>query len=124
VNRRNDIPSCSLSFWDGCTFSRTSLNIKFDGDVMQRNQREEQSSPRAVDLIGCSAQLYEFHEATAENKKLVGLAQWLKPVEDRTITIAACSVDCALTYLRSNVPDFKVQTVTPLGSVIVVTERA
>lgn len=91
---------------------------------MIRKQEENQNTPRAVDLIARSLQLYEFHEATGEEDKLVCLTRWLNPAPDRSISIAASSTEHALTYINSHMPDFRVRSVTPMGSVIVVIERS
>ena len=90
---------------------------------MPANEEKTPSSPKAIDLIGLPAQLYEFHEATDNQHKPVGLAQWLRPIKPRTILIVAKDINSALIYLAAHMPDFQVQTVTPLGSVFTVMKR-
>lgn len=86
---------------------------------MPSKEDEATSTLNAVNLIGCPAQLYEFHEAAEETKRF-GLAQWLRPIPPRTILIAAPDMRAAMAYLAAHMPDFQVQTVTPRGSVFMV----
>jgi len=122
-NKRDDIASCSSSPKGiAAPFSPDELR-RFNGDTMPANEEKTPSSLKAAALIGRPAQLYEFHEATGEEHKHVGLAQWLRSVPPRTLLVAAKDIDSALTYLAANMPDFEIKTVTPRGSVFTVMER-
>jgi hypothetical protein len=104
-------------------FSQTSFNVLCDGERMTRDEKK-QSFLSAGSLIGLPAQLYEFHEAVEVESKKTGLARLLKSDADRSITVAARDMEHALTYLSSYMPDFRVQTVTPRGTILIVIERA
>jgi hypothetical protein len=89
---------------------------------MTGKEDKASSSLKTVNLIGCPAQLYEFHEDVEESNRF-GLSLWLRPIAPRTIMIAAKDLDSAVRYLAAYMPDFQIRTVTPRGAVFTVMER-
>lgn len=71
-------------------------------------------------LVGDTAQLYEFCEAPLDEEPKIGLSLWLRSLSSRRILIAADDVQIARDYLRAAFPDFEIDTVNTLGTTLVV----
>ncbi len=93
---------------------KTRLESGDEEDAMAKNGKKEKAKFRPGTHGGCEALLYEFREgAPPDGARTPAL-------HSRVTLIAAETFEEAVAYLRYDHPDFKVQTVTCLGLMIMV----
>jgi len=93
---------------------RTQLEDGDEEDAMAKSGKKEKTKFRPGTHGGCEALLYEFSEgAPPDGARTPSL-------HSRVTLIAAETFEEAVAYLSFDSPDFKVQTVTCLGLMIMV----
>ncbi len=93
---------------------RTRLESGDEEDAMAKNGKKEKAKFRPGTHGGCEALLYEFREGAPPDGAST------PSLHSRVTLIAAETFEEAVVYLRYDSPDFKVQTVTCLGLMIIV----
>ncbi len=96
---------------------RMRLESGNEEDAMAKNGKKEKAKFRPGTHGGCEALLYEFREGTPSD--FIDGAR-MPSIRSRVTLIAAETFEEAVAYLRYDSPDFKVQTVTCLGLMIMV----
>jgi hypothetical protein len=93
---------------------RTRLESADEEDAMAKNEKKSAAKFRPGTHGGCEALLYEFREGAPPDGARTS------SLHSRVTLIAAETFEEAVAYLRYDQPDFKVQTVTCLGLMIMV----
>ena len=96
---------------------RTRLESGDEEDAMAKSGKKENAKFRPGTHGGCEALLYEFREGAPSDFTDGARTPSL---HSRVTLIAAETFEEAVAYLRYDSPDFKVQTVTCLGLMIIV----